>query len=246
MTIVATSLKMYFDHARTLAYLERVTEIARADADVVAGRLRVAVLPNHLSIPTSQGIVAGSPVVLGAQDLCQADRGPFTGEVSGTDLAGFGVRVVEIGHAERRTIYKEDDELIAAKVQAALRNGLIPLLCIGEPERIDPDEAAALCVAQVRAAIPGGTDAEVWLGYEPYWAIGAPQPAPAAHVTAVCDGIRAGLGAELTNLHVLYGGSAGPGTLASLGSHVDGVFLGRFAHDPEALLAILDEARARA
>lgn len=245
MTIVATSLKMYFDHERTLAYALRVAQIAAADPDVVAGRLRMAVLPNHLSIPGCEDILAGAPVILGAQDLCQEDRGAFTGEVSGTDLAGFGVRVVEIGHAERRTVYKEDDELIGAKVQAALRNRLIPLLCIGEPERLAPEEAAALCVEQVRAAIPGGTDAEVWLGYEPYWAIGAPQPAPPEHVTSVCDGIRAGLAGELPRLHVLYGGSAGPGTLASLGKHVDGVFLGRFAHDPEALLAILDEARAR-
>ncbi len=242
--IVAVSLKMYFDRARTLDYCESVARIARDSSAVQNGAVRLAVLPDHLTLAAASGIVGESGTMLGAQDLCQEDRGAFTGEVSGADIAELGARVVEVGHAERRTIYKEDDAMVAAKTSAALRNGLIPLLCIGEAERAeDPTHAAAACAAQVRSAVgEEGTDAEVWLAYEPYWAIGAPAPAPAGYVRAVCDALRGEVAELLPNASLVYGGSAGPGLLAELHPSVDGLFLGRFAHDPAALAQVVEDA----
>lgn len=244
--IVAVSLKMYFTRSRTLKYCKRVGEIAEASAAVRDGDVSLAVLPDHLTLAAAAKTLAGTGAMLGAQDLSQEDRGAFTGEVSGADIAELGARVVEVGHAERRTIYKEDEAMVAAKTAAALRNGLIPLLCIGEEERAkDPTDAAAACAAQVRSAVGNeGTDDEVWLAYEPYWAIGAPEPAPAAYVRDVCEALRAEVAGLLPNLSLVYGGSAGPGLFAELHPSVDGLFLGRFAHDPAALAQVVEEAAA--
>lgn len=241
MAVVAVSLKMYFTPERTQEYCRAVRAGVAAEPELAGGRVRLAILPDFLSIPLVAPLLDSSGIWLGAQDLAPIDRGAMTGEVSGTDLAGFGVRVVEIGHAERRTIFGESDQMVADKMAAAARNGLVPLLCVGEPERTDPAEAARLCIEQIDDACRGLDLPELWIGYEPYWAIGAPQPAPADYVQAVCRGIRAGL-ALPGDVVILYGGSAGPGLLASLDGTVDGLFLGRFAHDPNAFIAVAREA----
>ena len=242
--IVAVSLKMYFDRARTLEYCRSVAEIGHRSAAVADGQVRLAVLPDHLTLAAAAELLQGTRVMFGAQDLSQEDRGAFTGEVSGYDIAELGARVVEVGHAERRTIYGESDEMVAAKTAAAVRNGLIPLLCIGEADRTDDTSiAAAVCAQQVRSAVgTSGTPAEVWLAYEPYWAIGAPEPAPVQYAREVCDALDDEVAAFLPNRSIVYGGSAGPGLFNQLYPSVDGVFLGRFAHDPAALAAVVDEA----
>ncbi|MBE6476911.1 MAG: triosephosphate isomerase [Propionibacteriaceae bacterium] len=242
--IVAVSLKMYFERARTLDYARSLVELVGAEQGL-SEAVRMAVLPDFLTIAEAGTILNGSGIVLGAQDLCQDDRGARTGEVSGADLAALGVGVVEVGHAERRTIYREDDAMVAAKTAAAVRNGIIPLLCIGEAERSTEAEAAAKCIAQVRSALAGTRPDDLWLGYEPYWAIGAPAPAPSEYVSGVCRLIREGLG-DVPGLSLLYGGSAGPGLLGTLDPAIDGLFLGRFAHDPAAFVSVAKEARDRA
>lgn len=242
--IVAVSTKLYFDTATSLQYCDAVATGLSARGHDESGPVAVGVLPSFLSIPAVAPRLIGAGAFVGAQDLCQEDRGAFTGEVSGTDLTAAGCSVVEVGHAERRTIYRESDELVTAKVDAALRNELIPLLCIGEAERTSPESAAAICRDQVMAATRGGGAFEIWLAYEPYWAIGAPAPAPVDYVRAVCAELRGALSEVLPTASILYGGSAGPGLLAKLHPSVDGLFLGRFAHDPNALLAVVDEAAA--
>ena len=242
--IVAVSFKMYFERPRTLEYARSLVDLVGAEQGL-SDAVRLAVLPDFLTIAETGAILDGSGILLGAQDLCQDDRGARTGEVSGVDLAALGVRVVEVGHAERRTIYREDDVMVAAKTAAAARNGIIPLLCIGEAERSTEAEAAARCVAQVRSALADAQPLELWLGYEPHWAIGAPAPAPSEYVSAVCRLIREGL-SDVPGLSLLYGGSAGPGLLGTLDPAIDGLFLGRFAHDPDAFVSVAKEARERA
>lgn len=244
--LVAVSLKMYFDRARSLEYLDAVRDLAGRTA-VAAGDVRLAVLPDFLTLSAACEALSSTAALVGAQDLCPADRGAFTGEVSGADLAALGCSCVEIGHAERRTIFGEDDAMVAAKTAAAVRNGLTPLLCVGEAGRTTPEAAARECVRQVERALAEVTaSSEVWIAYEPYWAIGAAEPAPADHVRAVCAMIRADLAAAGRETTLVYGGSAGPGLLTELGDAVDGLFLGRFAHDPAALAQVIDEAAARA
>ncbi|KQQ52643.1 triose-phosphate isomerase family protein [Plantibacter sp. Leaf314] len=246
--VVGVSLKMYFGHAQTLDWIEQVGALARRHEAVVDGRVRLFVIPGYVSIAASVAALAGTGVLVGAQDLASADRGAFTGEVGGPELAEVGVTVVEVGHAERRSLFGETDEVVAEKTAAALRNGISPVLCIGERERMAPEDAAAECLRQLDSALADAVAGPVIVAYEPVWAIGAAEPAEPAYVRAVGAILRtamAGRG-DRAGSSVIYGGSAGPGLLTALGDDVDGVFLGRFAHDVAALEAVLDEALRQA
>ncbi|RBM17986.1 triose-phosphate isomerase [Prauserella sp. PE36] len=235
MLSLGISLKLYFSHARTLAWSRDVAALAGHEA-IEGGHAELFVLPSFPSIPAVAEIFAGTPVRVGAQDLCADDSGAFTGEVGGPLLRELGCAYAEVGHAERRRLYGEDDATVARKTAAALRNELVPVLCVGEPGRVPAADAAAACVAEVESAL-GGSAGPVVVAYEPHWAIGAEEPAPESHIAEVCGTLKDSLG-----VRVIYGGSAGPGLLTRLGRSVDGLFLGRFAHDPAAVGKILDEA----
>ncbi|HEX7345247.1 MAG TPA: triose-phosphate isomerase, partial [Candidatus Limnocylindrales bacterium] len=122
-----------------------------------------------------------------------------------------------------------------------LRNGLRPVLCIGEEERVDPAAASERTIAQLADALDGAPAGPLIVAYEPVWAIGAPEPAPVEHIRTVARALREAV-ADRPGTFVIYGGSAGPGLLTELGDAVDGLFLGRFAHDPVSLETVLDEA----
>lgn len=244
MSTVAISLKMYFGVARARAYCAALASLAARHPDVASGATDLVVLPSFVSIPAALAAAGTTRLQVGAQDLATEDAGAFTGEVSGAELRELGVTHVEVGHAERRRLFGEDDAVVRAKTAAALRNGLVPLLCVGEAVRLEPATAAAVVADQVAAAIPDGTGKPVLVAYEPVWAIGATQPAPHAYTAAVCHALRAALGERLGDAGILYGGSAGPGLVTALGDSVDGLFLGRFAHDPAAVETVLDELAA--
>lgn len=245
--ILAVSLKMYFSPSRTLQWSAEVADLALSHPAVVDGRARLIVLP---SMPVLQAVVnvfAGTRVKVGAQDLFWEDHGPYTGGVSGSDLHDLGCEFAEVGHVERRQLFGEDDRSINLKVRAALRNGLIPLLCIGERDPGSVEQAGLQCIAQLDAAladvpVPTGSQ-PLLVAYEPAWAIGTHQPATPAHVVGVVRLLRSWLAGrpQWADAELIYGGSAGEGVLASLRPAVDGLFLGRFAHDPLALRKILDE-----
>ncbi|MEW1718040.1 triose-phosphate isomerase family protein [Streptomyces sp. NPDC093109] len=251
-TLLGVSLKMYFGHHETLNWARRVGDIAARHPAVTGGLTEMFVLPAFPAIVPLTSVLAGTGVRIGAQDLATDDRGPFTGEVSGPYLKEIGCSYAEVGHAERRRLFGEGDTVVAAKTAAALRNGLTPVLCVGERDQAGPVEAADRTVAELErilatAAHDGGGDGSVVVAYEPQWAIGAPEPASAGHITAVCAALTAWLDARprYAGSRVIYGGSAGPGLLGRLGEGVDGLFLGRFAHDPSAVESILDEMSAR-
>lgn len=249
---IGVSLKMYFGHARTIAWAETVADIARTHPAVTDGSVELFVIPTFPSLVPVRASLEGSGVLLGAQDLAWADEGAFTGEVSGRELAEIGVDLVEIAHAERRSLFHESDQDLAGKVHAAFRNHLRPLICVGESTRASRPEEIADAVSEVTAqldrfvatAVADGIAGPVIVAYEPVWAIGAPAPAPDDHIVAVLAGIEAHLATrpELAGSVVIYGGSAGPGLLTRGRGRIGGLFLGRFAHDPAAIRAILDEA----
>ncbi|MEV7422372.1 triose-phosphate isomerase family protein [Streptomyces sp. NPDC091212] len=252
-TLLGVSLKMYFGHHETLNWARRIGEIAAGHPAVAGGLTEVFVLPAFPAIVPLGSVLAGTGVRFGAQDLATDDRGPFTGEVSGPYLKEIGCSYAEVGHAERRRLFGEGDTVVAAKTAAALRNGLTPVLCVGELDRVGPAEAAARTVAELdrvlaTAAHDGGADGEIVVAYEPQWAIGAPEPASPEHIGTVCAALGAWLAERprYAGSRVIYGGSAGPGLLGRLGPGVDGLFLGRFAHDPHAVERILDEMSDRA
>jgi len=243
---LGASLKMYFSYAQTLAWCESVAQIARQHPAVRDGRVGLFVLPTFPAIPAALAIFADTPVRVGAQNIAPAASGAWTGEVSACMLQELGASLAEIGHAERRRHFAEDDAQIAAKVALALRSRLTPVLCIGEPRQVSPEAAAATCATQLERALAEAQSlrGSVLLAYEPQWAIGAPQPAPESHIRAVCGALRQQPLPPGISLRVIYGGSAGPGLLSRLDESVDGLFLGRFAHDPHALAQMIDEAAA--
>lgn len=246
MTVsIGVSLKLYLDISTTLAWCERVLALAEKRPGVLDGRIRLWVAPSLPALPRVLDLVRGSALAVGAQDLFWADRGAYTGGVSGADLAELGCQYVMVGHAERRRHFGEDQSMVALKTTAALRNGLVPVICVGEADRGPAWQAGAECLRQLDSALgPGRGRREIVVAYEPHWAIGANEPADPEHIGAVCTALRERVrdDATLTGSPVIYGGSAGPGLLTRIGSHVDGVFLGRFAHDTERLADVLDEA----
>jgi len=244
---IGVSLKMYFDHERTLSWCDAVRDRLAA-RQLPADAAELVVLPSLVSLDAAGRIFDGAGVGLGAQNVFWEDAGAYTGEVSAPALSQVGCDYVEVGHAERRRIFGEDDGIIAAKTTAAIRNGLTPILCVGEPSRGDVDAAATRCIADIEQVLAGVVDAgeptRIVVAYEPEWAIGAQNPAPVDHIAGVCGAIRDWLAGHsvLAGSRVIYGGSAGPGLLTRLNGYADGLFLGRFAHDPDALDAILAEA----
>lgn len=246
MTILGVSLKMYFGHAQTLDWCRAVRRIAQDHEAVAPGRASLFVLPGFVCLPEALEILRPT-VAVGAQDLATDDTGAQTGEVGGAELAEIGCSIVEIGHAERKRRQGESSDVVSAKTASAFRHGMTPLVCVGEADRGTPETAVEACVDQLEAALRD-SDAQalggrVLVAYEPEWAIGRPSPAPPEFVREVGLGLREHLAGRTANPEssVLYGGSAGPGLLGRLDGAVDGLFLGRFAHDPNALRDILDE-----
>lgn len=140
------------------------------------------------------------------------------GEVSPSMLAELGVGLVEIGHAERRRHFAEDDRVVALKVRAAVDAGLTPLLCVGEPELSTPEDAAELVFRQIRAAVSGdwSVASGLIIAYEPVWAIGAPEPASAVYVSRVVESLRFSLAPRgVVDLPIIYGGRPSQGCCRS-------------------------------
>lgn len=254
---VGVSTKMYLGYGDSLRWLDELRQQVDARPALAAGRVVPFVIPSFPMLPAAGEIIAGSPLVLGAQNCGWAD-GPWTGELSPSLLAELGVGLAEIGHAERRRHFGEDDVMIALKVRAADDAGVTPLLCVGEESRATAstpgtadagstagaEGAARFVYGQIEAAVGGDWElaARLVIAYEPVWAIGAAEPASAEYVSAVVRILRELLGPHgLQGLPVIYGGSAKPGLLPTLDG-VSGLFLGRFAHDAANFGRVLDEA----
>jgi triosephosphate isomerase len=241
--LVGVSTKMYLGFRDSLDWLERLRHEVDTRPALAAGRVVPFVIPSFPVLSAAARLLADSPLLLGAQNCGWAD-GPWTGEVAPSMLAELGVRLVEIGHAERRRHFHEDDAMVALKVRAADDAGLTPLLCVGETERGEPGGAADFVYRQIESAVEGDWDlaGRLVVAYEPVWAIGAAEPAAAAYVSDVVQLLRVHLTvAGVPGLPVIYGGSAKPGLLPTL-EGVSGLFLGRFAHDPVNFGLVLDEA----
>ena len=237
--LLGVSLKMYMGAEQTRAWVRSVRDIV--DGEGAELNVDVFILPSFPLVDSVSQILAGSRVHWGAQDLAADGAGAQTGEVSGSMLAEMGCRYVEVGHAERRRMFAETEEVVAAKAAQAFAHGLVPIICIGETTRTSSADAARVCIEQLTSALAGDRGHDIVVAYEPVWAIGADQPADPSHVRQVCRELRSHLTSRTGRGSILYGGSAGPGTYSHLGSAVDGLFLGRFAHDPTRFASVLRE-----
>ncbi len=189
-----------------------------------------------------------SSLVLGGQDLCAAANGAHTGEVSGAMLRDVGCRYVIVGHSERRSLYREDDHAVARKYVAAQREGLVPILCVGESlEEREQGQTEAVVLRQLQAVLDvagAASFAGAVLAYEPVWAIGTGKNATPGQAQQVHALLRERMAQEDgtmgASLRILYGGSVkavNAGELFSM-PDVDGGLVGGASLNAEEFLAI--------
>lgn len=213
--LMAGNWKMHFDHLQSIAFVQKLAWTLK-DARHDFGDVEVAVFPPFTDLRSVQTVVGAEKlrVTYGAQDLSPHDNGAYTGDISGQFLSALECTYVLVGHSERRTLHGETDEVCRAKVAAAGRHGLVPVLCVGETANdLEQHGAAAVPVAQLRAALEGNDRlTDLVVAYEPVWAIGSGTPATPEQAQTVCRALRDAL-AELrgeefaARTRVLYGGS---------------------------------------
>ena len=245
---IGTSWKMNKTLAEARAFAEG---LQKADADP---RIQRFVIPPFTAVREVKEILADTTVKVGAQNMHWADEGAWTGEVSPVMLTDCKLDIVELGHSERRAHFGETDETVGLKTEAAIRHGLIPLICIGETlaER-EAGRAGQVLEAQVRGALGRLSDSQkaapILLAYEPVWAIGAGGiPATSDYADARQKDIIATANDVLgRRIPCLYGGSVNPGNCEDLIScpHIDGLFIGRSAWNVGGYLDILSKCAAK-
>lgn len=241
---VGTSWKMNKTLADAMVFAEG---LAAADA-ARDERIQRFVIPPFTAVRQVKDRLAQTGVKVGAQNMHWDDAGAWTGEVSPVMLRDCNLDVVELGHSERREHFGETDRTVGLKTAAAVRHGLVPLICIGETlaER-EAGEADAVLKRQVEGALEllegDARTATILLAYEPVWAIGVNGiPATSDYADErhkrIADVAEAALGVRVP---VLYGGSVNPGNCEELitQAHIDGLFIGRSAWDVNGYLDIL-------
>jgi len=247
--LMAGNWKMNLNHLEAIAHTQKLA-FALTDKDYAA--VEVAVLPPFTDLRSVQTLIDGDKLKIkyGAQDVSAHDSGAYTGEISGPMLSKLKCTYVAIGHSERRHYHGETEPIVNAKVKAAFRHGIIPILCVGEGLDVrKADNHVAYTLAQLDGALEGvGTeDAErIVIAYEPVWAIGTGEVATPDDAQEVCGAIRARLAelysAELADkVRVLYGGSVKSSNAAGIMAQpdVDGALIGGAALDPEEFVKIV-------
>jgi triosephosphate isomerase len=213
--------------------------------------VEVVVCPPYPYLALAAEMLHGSGIVLGAQDLHPEPQGAYTGEVSGAMLREFGCRYVIVGHSERRQHAGESSELVALKAAAALREGVTPIVCVGESEQQrERNETFTVVGAQLDAVIArlGATDAAgIVVAYEPVWAIGTGRTATPEQAQEVHACLRAKLAAnapDLAAVRMLYGGSVKAANARELFAmpDIDGGLIGGASLKAEEFAAICDGA----
>jgi triosephosphate isomerase len=244
---MAGNWKMNLNHIEAIALVQKLAYTFNAE-DFAA--LDIAVIPPFTDIRSVQTLVDGDKLALkyGAQDIAKADKGAFTGEISGPMLAKLGCTYVIVGHSERRDYHGEDDQTVNLKTQAALRNNLIPIVCVGEGLEIrNASGQVAYIVAQLDAALVGisaNDVANLVIAYEPVWAIGTGEVATPADAQEVCGAIRARIrevhGSAADQTRILYGGSMKADNVAALMMEpdIDGGLVGGASIDPDEFVSV--------
>jgi triosephosphate isomerase (TIM) len=254
MPLMAGNWKMNLNHLEAIALVQKLAfSLDDKDHDAV----EVVVIPPFTDLRSVQTLVDGDRLRIkyGAQDVSSFDSGAHTGDIAGPMLAKLGCDYVVIGHSERRQDHAESDELVNNKVQAAYRNSLVPILCVGEPLEVRREGGqVAHATAQLRAALDGlAADhaRTVVVAYEPVWAIGTGEVATPEDAQEVCAALRATLAelydAELADgVRILYGGSVKADNVAAIMEQrdVDGALVGGASLSPEDFTAIVRYSRS--
>ncbi len=243
-TLIAGNWKMNTNRADAVALAKGVAEGA-ASVDSVD----LVVCPPAVYLSAVGEALAGSPVALGAQNMCSEDNGAFTGETSHAMLTDVGTEYVILGHSERRTLYGETDADVCKKTHKALEAGLAPIVCVGELlEERESGKTADVIKTQFEGSLDGVTEAQITnivIAYEPVWAIGTGKVASPEQAEEVHADLRRLLAERYTaeiaeSVRILYGGSMKPGNAPELLAkpNVDGGLIGGAALKAEDFLGI--------
>ncbi len=246
--LMAGNWKMNLNHLEANALVQKLAH-SLGDDDFAA--VEVAVLPPFTSLRSVQTAVDADKLKIkyGAQDLSAHDAGAYTGEISGAMLAKLGCSFAVVGHSERRQYHAESDELVSAKVQAALRHGLAPILCIGEGLDVrKAGEQVAYTLRQLDGGLRGLSAEQVRqvvVAYEPVWAIGTGEVATPDDAQEVCGAIRTRIaelhsGDTADSVRILYGGSVKGANAAGIMAQpdIDGALVGGASLDAEDFVRI--------
>ncbi|HLH50947.1 MAG TPA: triose-phosphate isomerase [Roseiarcus sp.] len=240
---IGTSWKMNKTRAEARQFAEAVKDSRIAESAAA----RLFLVPPFTAIESVATILAGEKIRIGAQNIHWADSGAWTGEISLAMIKDVGATLVEIGHSERRRHFGETDETVAKKVEAAVRHGLVALVCIGDTrEEYEAGRTGEALARQTRAAlsrIEKGRASQVVIAYEPVWSIGEggtpanPAFADRQHALIKNEALRL-CGAALD---VIYGGSVSLGNCRALAAqpNIDGLFIGRAAWRAEGYIEIV-------
>jgi triosephosphate isomerase len=247
--LIAGNWKMNLDHLQAIAFVQKLAWSLN-DAKHDFSTVEVAIFPPFTDLRSVQTLVSADKleIAYGAQDVSAHDSGAYTGEISGQFLAQLDAKYVIIGHSERRTLHGETDEDVAAKVKAAIKHGLVPVICVGETaEDLEKHGQSAVPVAQLKVALEGlKADADVVVAYEPVWAIGSGQAATPEQAETVGAALRAVVAESLSAdaaaaTRILYGGSVKSGNIAGFmrEPNVDGALVGGASLDIAEFAAIV-------
>lgn len=234
--LIAGNWKLHNNH---LEAINLVQKIAFSLKDDDFARAEVVVLPSFTNLRSAQTLIDGDKLRIGygAQDISAHDKGAYTGEVSGAQLAKLGCTYVLAGHSERREYHNEDDALVNAKVRAAFAHGITPILCLGEGLEVRKSGGqVAHSVGQLSAALKDVTEeqaARIVIAYEPVWAIGTGEVATPEDAQEVCAALRARVAELYTaetagQTRILYGGSVKADNVAGImgKDDIDGALVG--------------------
>jgi triosephosphate isomerase len=234
---------MHKTHLEAIQAVQKLSYLLERDD---AERVEVVICPPFTALRAVQTLLDADklPYGLGAQNVHHDDKGAFTGEVSSPMLAALKVDYVIVGHSERRQLFGEDDLVVNKKVRAVFRNGMTPILCVGETlEERDAGGTETKVGQQVRRAledVEAENAASLVIAYEPIWAIGTgsnAEPTDAGRVVEVIrQTIRQRYGDEVaTAVRVQYGGSVKPGNMRGFMAHpeIDGALVGGASLEPE-------------
>jgi triosephosphate isomerase len=242
-TLIAGNWKMNLTHLEAIGLVQKLAFSVPATALDTA---EVVVLPPFTALRSVQTLITGDKLAVGfgAQDLSAHDSGAYTGEVSGAMLAALACQYVTVGHSERRAMHAEDDALVAAKARAALRHGVVPIVCVGEGLEIrQAGEHVLYCTTQLDASLEGLTAEQVAslvIAYEPVWAIGTGEVATPEDAQEVCGALRVRLAERFgeetaASVRILYGGSVKAASTAGIlaGPDIDGALVGGASLDAD-------------
>lgn len=240
--IIAGNWKMN-GNARTVTALLKAVANIQVDAKVI-------VFPSYVYLPLTQHLLHSSKILWGAQNVAVEEEGAFTGEIAGSMLKDFGCSYVLVGHSERRSLFGESNEMVAEKFIAAQRDGLTPMLCVGETQQQrEAGETEQVVSQQIDAVIQAaGISAfeNSVIAYEPVWAIGTGLTATPEQAQQVHQQIREQIAqkdAKIANqLSILYGGSVKPANAAELFAQpdIDGGLVGGASLDAESFKQICE------